>query len=208
MSDAEALNEALDQMDAADGGWERGLHGILDDLEKKCEGTLKPRGHWPIPGNSDDAYEYLNDYESSPAVFLELNDGSLLTSEVLNLLVGIRMIREQLEDGTAELDANHFGYWVFAIGLVTEDLMAAFQRKLAFSAIKMKRGANKGNRSPERLNPINQRNQAILETARKLMKHGKNRRDLAGLFVQRWGGRPGYPSTTRQYREILKGLDK
>ena len=84
MTEADDLDKRLDLEDVADGGWERGLHGILDDLEKKCEGTLKPRGHWPIPGNSDDAYDYMNDYEDSAAAFLEPNDGSLLTSEVLN----------------------------------------------------------------------------------------------------------------------------
>ena len=74
MAKADDLDKILDLEDAANKAWERGLHGVLDDLEKKCEGTLKPRGHWPIPGNSDDAYEYLNDYEDSSEAALELDD--------------------------------------------------------------------------------------------------------------------------------------
>ena len=185
----------------------RGLRGILDDLEMGSARFLEPRGHWPIPGGSDEADKYRLDYYDSGAASLEPDDGNPRISDVLDLVVGIRSYRELLDDGTAALDLNYYGYWLVNFGMKAERLAFAPARKLALSAIRSKEGAAKGNRSAERLGQIEERNAAIVETARELLKSGRERRDLAALFAKRYANNSDFPSSERQYRQILKQLD-
>ena len=106
------------------------------------------------------------------------------------------------------VDQNDFGFEIIQLGMAAQKLKFAPGRRLAYTAIRSKEGAAKGNRSPERLDPVKERNEGILRAARKFLAAGYERHNLAALFAQNYGNYPDYPSTARQYREILKGLDK
>lgn len=67
-------------------------------------------------------------------------------------------------------------------------------------------GGKKGGNSELRRNAVAQRNAEIRSEARKLLSSGKAFHDLAGIMVRRFGNSPGYPTTTTQYRNILKPL--
>lgn len=186
----------------------RGLRGILDELEMDSARFLEPRGHWPIPGGSDEADKYRMDYYDSGAVSSEPDDGSPRISDVLDLVVGIRTNRELLDDGTAARDINYYGYWFVNFGRKIERLALGPAKKLALSASRSKKGGVKGNRSPWRLEPIRERNESMVLAARKLLAAGYERHNLASWFHRRYKDDHGFPSSLRQYREILKGLDK
>lgn len=67
-------------------------------------------------------------------------------------------------------------------------------------------GGKKGGRSRFRLDPIKKRNEEILGEARKMMASGKEFSQLSGILLQRYSGRDDYPSSQRQYTNILKPL--
>ena len=208
MSEADDVNTMIGQMSDAAETRELGLHGILFKLAVECELFLSSRGHRHLPDDPEGVYKFLTDYCETPEANLEPKDGSATVSEVLLLLAGIHAVRERLIEDEVGVDQNDFGFEIIQLGMFAQKLKFAPERKLAYTAIRSKEGAAKGNRSSERLDPVKERNEGILQAARKFLAAGYERHNLAALFAQKYGNYPDYPSTARQYREILKGLDK
>ena len=67
-------------------------------------------------------------------------------------------------------------------------------------------GGKKGGASKARLEPIRQRDEKILDEARRLLTGGHELSEIPGILVRRYSGRPGYPTTDKQYRNIIRPL--
>lgn len=67
-------------------------------------------------------------------------------------------------------------------------------------------GGRKGGSSPAKQEAIQQRNEELRIEARRIVRNGHDLSEVPGILVRLYSGFAGYPTTTRQYREIIKQL--
>ena len=65
----------------------------------------------------------------------------------------------------------------------------------------------KGGSSPKRKERIKNRDKTILDEAREMLDYGFPRENLVYFMYFKYGSKKGFPSSIRQYRNILQNLE-
>ena len=77
-----------------------------------------------------------------------------------------------------------------------------------YAGKKLSEGGKKGARVKQREGATSTRDDSIRSEAEQLLATGRSFHELAGILARRYSGKPGYPTSNAQYRNIIRPLRK
>lgn len=101
-------------------------------------------------------------------------------------------------------ELSKFGYYMGQLSKVTAEAKYYESLPYAISGMKSYMGGKKS--GVKRTKTIKPSHQKILRFCNNLLAVGRTKTELAGMAHRKYSGLPGFPSTVRQYRNIIKSL--